>query len=139
MNGEIEALSVRVDQLCKDKEAQMKREEQDLDEYYSKLDDNLEGMNLRIQSLQSQKNEDQMILQQPPPDYDDKALQAIASRLAESDIKMSQMVQQMEAWSAEKGMRKQHEKKRFAKRSMQFGGVGAVFGEIAAGAGVLLR
>lgn len=136
-SSEIEELGVRVDQLCKDKQAQAQREEEQLAEYYEKLDKSLEGMDLQLQTLQRQKSEDQNILQQPPAEYDDKMLQAIATRLAESDIKMSQMLQQMEEWRAEKDMLKQQEKRRFSKRAMQFGGVGAVFGGIAAGAAVL--
>ncbi|KAL8647109.1 MAG: hypothetical protein Q9210_005749 [Variospora velana] len=153
---DIEALRMSVAELQKQKEAQMVREEEELQAFYAQQDAKYAEMSRELAALLQQET--------PPASSDnngallaavqekqggqregaaavgqeDKAIvERMMNKMNDTGLRIQMLSEQMDAIENERRMLKAEEKKKFAKRGMQYGGAGAASGGIAAGAAML--
>lgn len=134
-NEEIQALHMSVAQLRKEKEQQMEHEEHQLQELWASQDRKISEMTQELQELQQVQSNDKHSLQAVQSSaYDERTYQMLTSKIGENENYMRMLSEQIDKMNIEKEMSRRQEKQKIAKRSMQFGGLGALFGGLAAGA-----
>ncbi|KAL9125115.1 MAG: hypothetical protein Q9217_005635 [Psora testacea] len=140
---DIEALKMSVAQLQKEKEAQMVREEEELEKFMAQEAAKIEEMNRELESLQTTREHDMALVQEKqPPEYggliqvDAAVVERLMNKIHETEIRIQILSEEIQGMTMEKKTLRAQEKNKFAKRGMQFGAVGTVFGAIAAGAAV---
>ncbi|KAL9018199.1 MAG: hypothetical protein Q9185_004472 [Variospora sp. 1 TL-2023] len=156
---DIEALRMSVAELQKQKEAQMVREEEKLQTFYAQQDakyaemsrelaallqqdtqvssDN-KGSLLTVQEKQGGQKESAAAAAAAASSQEDKAIvERMMNKMNDTGLRIQMLSEQMDAIENERRMLKAQEKKKFAKRGMQYGGAGGAFGGIAAGAAML--
>ncbi|KAL8987464.1 MAG: hypothetical protein Q9177_003323 [Variospora cf. flavescens] len=142
---DIEALRMSVAELQKQKEAQMVREEEELQAFYAQQDAKYAEMARELAALlqqDTQTSSDNSGQKEGAAaaagSQEDKAIvERMMNKMNDTGLRIQMLSEQMDAIENERRMLKAQEKKKFAKRGMQYGGAGAAFGGIAAGAAML--
>ncbi|KAL8968749.1 MAG: hypothetical protein Q9197_004713 [Variospora fuerteventurae] len=154
---DIEALRMSVAELQKQKEAQMVREEEELQTFYAQQDAKYAEMSRELAALLQQDtqassdNKGSLLTVQEKQggqkesaaaaaasSQEDKAIvERMMNKMNDTGLRIQMLSEQMDAIENERRMLKAQEKKKFAKRGMQYGGAGAAFGGTAAGAAML--
>ena len=131
---EIDKLNMSVSELHQAKEQQAKEEEEKLEKYIAKQDARMQELNENLRRLEAEHDREGPRL----PAYETVMRDdSQKGRIFEMQGQISRMSDQLESWKTEKATLKDQEKRKVAKRAMEFGGVGAAFGGVAAGAAVL--
>lgn len=131
---EIEKLDMSVRELHKAKEQLEEEEEEKLTRYIAKQDAKMQELSHNLRRLEAERDRERPGL----PSYetvmsDDNQ----RSKMYEMQDKISRMSDQLASWQTEKATLEKQEERKVARRAMEFGGVGAAFGGVAAGAAVL--
>lgn len=138
---DIRALQLSVAELQKQKEAQMVREEEELQRFMEQEDAKIAAMSRELAELQATQESDGALVQEKKAQgygKDDAVIvERVMGKMYETNERIQKLSEQIDEIENERRMLKAQEKKKFAKRSMQYGGAGAAFGGIAAGASML--